>query len=235
MSEDRKQAFRITLESPYSSFVQAFNSQMSAVLDLWVSRLTGELLPEGAKIPGEPTEVIRAPALGGDAGDNEAWDTPSDFSVDEAEDSFLTSRIVKLDMQQQDRSPETIYYRLHNCHLDQLTLKFVSMISVKGSQEESLLQKLVRIFVVLAVCTCMILASIFRITVPYRLAAHRDRPLTSLVPLTFASGSTTEAWWAIQSTHQFAPVRSCKCEHSARTKDSAGPLQYRSKRSRNTS
>jgi signal transduction histidine kinase len=122
-SEDQKQAFRITLESPYSSFVRAFNSQMSAMLDLWTARLTGQLLPGDAKIPGEPVDVIRMYAFVGDGDNSEAWDTPSDFSADEEEDALVPSRIVRLDLESHDSAPETIYYRLQNCHIDLLNFE----------------------------------------------------------------------------------------------------------------
>jgi signal transduction histidine kinase len=119
----QKQAFRITLESPYSSFVRAFNNQMSAMLELWTARLTGDLLPEGAKIPGEPVDVIRTYTFVSDGENSEAWDTPSDFSAEEDEDAPVPSRIVRLELQSHGNPPEIIHYRLRNCHIDQLSFE----------------------------------------------------------------------------------------------------------------
>jgi signal transduction histidine kinase len=117
-TEGKRQTFRVTLRSPYSSFVRAFDDQMQAVLELWTARLTGELLPEETKIPTEPVDVVRSYSITDDD-TSEAWDTPSDFSVGE-EYSQVPDRIIRLDLQFHDGPSETIYYRLPNCHIDSL-------------------------------------------------------------------------------------------------------------------
>lgn len=118
---DQRQAFRVILRSPYSSFVQAFDNQMQAVLGLWTARLTGELLPEGARTPTEPVDVVRTyTILDGD--NSEAWDTPSDFSAGE-EYTQVPDRIIHLNLQFHDGPSETVYYRLPNCHIDSLSFQ----------------------------------------------------------------------------------------------------------------
>jgi signal transduction histidine kinase len=117
--EEQKDAFRITLESPYASFVKAFNNQMSAMLELWIARLTGELLEQGATVPEQPIDVIRSYDFVGDD-NSEAWDSPRDFIDDEGE-TEVPSRIVRLNLQFPEQVPETIYYRLNRCYIDSLS------------------------------------------------------------------------------------------------------------------
>jgi signal transduction histidine kinase len=120
-ASNERQTFTISLESPYASFVSAFDDQMRAMLELWTARLSGELLPEGTESPVEPVEVVRSSASR-DGGDSEAWDTPSDFTTGDAEERNLKvpARIVRLTLEFHNGQPEIIYYRLKDCHLDEL-------------------------------------------------------------------------------------------------------------------
>lgn len=118
----QREAFRITLESPYASFVSAFDNQMRAMLGLWTARLTGELLPEGTEPPGEIFDVTRSRAVLSQAGNSEAWDTPSDFSIEDIPDA-APSRIVRLQLEFHNGPTETVHYRLANCHIDMLNFE----------------------------------------------------------------------------------------------------------------
>jgi len=116
---ESRQNFRVTLESPYQSFVRAFDSQMTAVLDLWIARLVGELLPLDF-IPPDGTVIVRRPDPEAADNDNdEAWDTASDFSAN-AMETNRPDRIAKLTLQLHGAGTEVVYYRLPNCSLDQL-------------------------------------------------------------------------------------------------------------------
>ena len=52
---DDGDAFKVTLKSPFTGIVEEFERQMRAVLDIWVARVSAELLPTTAKL-GKPNE-----------------------------------------------------------------------------------------------------------------------------------------------------------------------------------
>lgn len=117
-----QQAFRVTLESPYISFVQAFNSQMKAVLDLWVGRLVGELLPADYEPPIGTVDVVRINDDLSSTNNDESWDRASDFSPDASilSGTIAPTRIARLTLEIHRGSTETVYYRLTSCFLDYL-------------------------------------------------------------------------------------------------------------------
>jgi signal transduction histidine kinase len=117
--DEARQAFRVTLESPYAAFVRAFDSQMTAVLGLWTARLVGELLPEDFGTPSGIVDVVRTYGSRSGNGNDESWDTASDFSM-ESEEFDAPARIVRLTLEVHEGQTETVYYRLRNCHLDSL-------------------------------------------------------------------------------------------------------------------
>jgi hypothetical protein len=114
-----KETFHITLESPYASFVHAFEAQMDAVLELWTARLVGEMLPETHEAPASVVDVKRAYDSTSGSENDESWDTASDFSR-AADETEVPARIVRLALEMDEGPSETIYYRLPNCHLDSL-------------------------------------------------------------------------------------------------------------------
>jgi signal transduction histidine kinase len=92
--------FRVVLKSPDEDLVEEFDTQMTAVLQLWSARIVGRLLPVGATVdetvyeianPDRTTPVDRAPA-----------------------------RIVELNVEFVGDDPWTIYYRLPDCHIDRV-------------------------------------------------------------------------------------------------------------------
>jgi signal transduction histidine kinase len=116
--------FRITLDGPYNEIVRRFNHQMRLVLDLWIAKIEGQLLPVGTELPKRPLRVIRPERLPSRSGTDhdEEWDTPADFSVADSGDS-APSRIVKLTIERHEQKPDTIYYQLEHCHIDQLNFE----------------------------------------------------------------------------------------------------------------
>jgi signal transduction histidine kinase len=114
-----RQSFRVTMESPFSSFVRAFDTQMTAVLDLWIARLVGELMPEGFVPPPGTVDVRRPDPDASENENDEAWDSAADFSGS-AVVQDNPDRVVKLTVELRGAGTEVVYYRLANCSLDAL-------------------------------------------------------------------------------------------------------------------
>jgi signal transduction histidine kinase len=116
--------FRIILDGPYNEIVRRFNQQMQLVLDLWIAKVQGELLPAGTVPPKRPVKVIRPERQESqDLPDyDEQWDTPADFNVADSADS-APDRIVRLTIERHNQKPDTLYYQLDRCHIDQLNFE----------------------------------------------------------------------------------------------------------------
>ncbi|GID32672.1 ATP-binding protein [Paractinoplanes brasiliensis] len=119
-------SFTVELDSPNKAAVDAFDKQMRAVLDLWTARLIGELLPEDAEVPADVLDVLdaedsrQASTDGSAAVNDRRWDRADEFEAQPETDTNAPFRIMRLTLQFQDNSRETVHYRLKNCHLDLL-------------------------------------------------------------------------------------------------------------------
>jgi len=120
---DASDQFHIILDGPYDELVRRFNQQMMLVLDLWITKIQGELLPIGTTPPSKPVKVIRPErqAESTITDHDEEWDTPADFNAAEADEA--PDRIVRLIIERHDESSDTIYYQLDRCHIDQLSFE----------------------------------------------------------------------------------------------------------------
>ena len=119
--EPSTDSFRVTLESPYRDVVRRFDSQMQAVLDLWIAKVEGELLPVATKPPQPTYQVLRAhdASHSPETDHDEEWDTAADFGAVSSVHN-APSRIVRLTLERHGEKPEVIYYELENCHIDEL-------------------------------------------------------------------------------------------------------------------
>jgi len=124
---DPQSDFTVELESPFPGVVNAFNEQMRAVLDLWTARLVGEMIPADASAPTTPWPVQRperdATPSKVDTGNDEDWDTASDFQESQPDIPGLPTRVVRLSLEHAGRPPQVVYYQLEKCLLDTLTFE----------------------------------------------------------------------------------------------------------------
>jgi signal transduction histidine kinase len=126
--DDTSSNFSVELDSPNRTAVEAFDQQMRAVLDLWTARLIGEMLPVDGKPPAEILDVMDenrpgdADSVREPKADN-AWDRSDEFESQRETDTGAPSRVMRLTLEFQDRSRETVFYRLRSCHLDSLSFE----------------------------------------------------------------------------------------------------------------
>jgi len=117
-------SFNVKLESSNSEVVQRFNDQMLAVLDLWIARLRGELLPAVNEDAGEPIKVFRTALTDyiPQTDHEDDWDTARDFEQD-LNSSNAPSRTLRLTHERRDGETEIIDYELERCHIDSLNFE----------------------------------------------------------------------------------------------------------------
>jgi signal transduction histidine kinase len=123
-ARESAESFNVRLESPNSDIVSSFNEQMQAVLDLWIAKLEGELLPSDVEDIGTPIKVFRA-ALAGyvpQTDHDDDWDTARDFEQD-LTPSNAPRRTLRLTLERVGGEPEIVDYALEPCHLDGLSFE----------------------------------------------------------------------------------------------------------------
>jgi hypothetical protein len=111
-------AFTVHLDTGNSWQEAEFDRQMQAVLQIWTSRIIGELLPAGARIPTDSVEVQRPGAGAENAVDTS--DEAADLLAAAPSDVPGRPRVVRLSLNFDDGGREVVHYVLRDCALDRL-------------------------------------------------------------------------------------------------------------------
>jgi hypothetical protein len=120
-SDESVDAFAVQLDTGQKWQEKIFDEQMRAVLQIWTSRIVGELLPMGAKIPRDSVEVQRPRIEGSDP--LNISDEAADLLLPAPSDAPGSSRIVRLSLNFDDGNREIIHYVLNDCALDRLNFE----------------------------------------------------------------------------------------------------------------
>lgn len=111
-------AFTVKLDTNSDWQEQVFNEQMQAVLQIWTSRIIGELLPGQTPIPKGSVRVQRPRPGPGDEID--MTDEAADLVTVAPPDAPGSPRVVQLSLNFDDGGREIVHYVLDDCALDRL-------------------------------------------------------------------------------------------------------------------
>ena len=114
-------AFTVHLDTGNRRQEAEFDRQMRAVLQIWTSRILGELLPADAPIPAGSVEVQR-PRSGID-NQVDTSDEAADLVVAAPPDAPGRRRAVRLSLNFDDGGREIVHYVLPDCAIDQLSFE----------------------------------------------------------------------------------------------------------------
>jgi signal transduction histidine kinase len=117
-AKEARDAFTVVLETGSSLQEAEFERQMQAVMQIWTSRIIGELLPADAKIPVGTLEVER-PRPNAEAAD-EITDDAVDLVAAAPVDVPGRPRVVRISLNFDDGGREVVHYVLPDCALDSL-------------------------------------------------------------------------------------------------------------------
>jgi signal transduction histidine kinase len=112
------EAFTVKLDTGNRFQEEAFNTQMHAVLQIWTSRIIGELLPDDNVLPRGAVKVQR-PRLEADTV-LDTSDEAADLLTAAPPDAPGSPRTVRLSLNFDDGGREVVHYVLEDCALDQL-------------------------------------------------------------------------------------------------------------------
>jgi hypothetical protein len=108
-------AFEVELDTGNMYQDEQFSEQMQAALQIWTSRIVGELLPADVKIPQNAVVVQRprADAL-------QTSDEAADLLASAPPDAPGSPRVVRLSLDFNEGFREVVHYVLNDCALDRL-------------------------------------------------------------------------------------------------------------------
>jgi signal transduction histidine kinase len=101
-------AFQVNLHSPYEDVVREFNSQMRAILDIWIAKVTGRLLPRAMAAPSEPVYDLRA---------NDNGTAPAGIY----RHTEGSTRLLHIKVEIRGGPRRELTFRIPDCHVDRLS------------------------------------------------------------------------------------------------------------------
>ncbi|MCI1019658.1 ATP-binding protein [Microbacterium sp. C5A9] len=128
-------SFKVKVEAPDETIVQAFDTEMSNVFDLWTGRISGKLLPAtetsnaGQKLRHNKLPAVRSIAESAAASDTKV--------TQEVWKPLLPTRQLAVEVQVRGEDPRNVIWEIDNCEIDEVEFE-VRVFSLSGRQKHQI-------------------------------------------------------------------------------------------------